>query len=139
MLSMLMVEKISNKSIKVYFGIIAAIYLIESLTFQNLYFPVLYVLLGPILFFGLHFKFSFKFSAYVEHKYPELMHKYSNNYGVMKGEYLDFLSINQGKKDFEIYNDTLLMSYFEKGKLLLKLAIYSFILYPIVLITSFLI
>ena len=75
----------------------------------------------------------------MEQNYPELMKKYAVNFSVMKGEYLDFLSIYQGKKDFEIYEDTLLMSYFEKGKLLLKLAVYSFIIYPLVLIISYLI
>lgn len=124
---------------KFYFGVISLIYLIESLTIQNTYFPILYAFLCPILFFGLHFKLTFQFSAYVEQKYPELMKKYSINYGVRKGEYLDFISVYQGKKDFEIHKDTLLMSYFEKGKLLLKLAIYSFIIYPIILITSYLI
>jgi hypothetical protein len=136
---MSILRKINNKSIKVYFVVVTIIYLIESLTIQNPYFPILYAFLGPILFFGLHFKLSFKFSAYVEQNYPELMKKYAVNFSVMKGEYLDFLSIYQGKKDFEIYEDTLLMSYFEKGKLLLKLAIYSFIIYPLVLIISYLI
>lgn len=130
---------INNKSIKVYFVVVTIIYLIECLTIQNPYFPILFAFLGPIFFFGLHFKLSFKFSAYVEQNYPELMKKYAVNFSVMKGEYLDFLSIYQGKKDFEIYEDTLLMSYFEKGKLLLKLAVYSFIIYPLVLIISYLI
>lgn len=118
--------KLNNKFLKVYFGLITLIVLAESFICQSPNFIIIYSCFGPILFFILHLKLTFKFSSYVEQKYPELMEKHSIKTGIMAGEFLNILSVYLEKKDFEMYADTELLGYFVKGKLLVILTVLSF-------------
>lgn len=127
------VQKISKKMFKGYFVVITLAYIILSLNLPNdlyAFMPIPYIILCPVMFFGLNWSMGFNFSSYVEQNCPELMKKHSIEWGVMKEEMLNSLSVYQSKKDFESLNDPKLMDYFEKGLLLIKLAIASFILAP---------
>ena len=133
------VRIISDKLFKVYFIIITLAYVILSLNLPNniyAFMTIFYIFLGPILFFGLHWGMGFNFSSYVERNYPELMKKHCIEWGVMKGEMLNSLSVYPSKKDFESLNDPILMNYFNKGLLLIKLTIISFILTPTIVIIA---
>jgi hypothetical protein len=133
------VRIINKKTFKGYFIAITLAYIVLSIILPNdiyAFMTIPYILFGPILFFGLYWNMGFNFSTYVELNYPELMKKHSVEWGVMKGELLNSLSVYQSKKDFESLNDPILMDYFDKGLLLIKLAIASFILTPTIAIIA---
>nr|WP_294862479.1 hypothetical protein [uncultured Fluviicola sp.] len=132
---MKILQVISKKTLKAYFIVLTLAYIILILNLTNdiyAFLTIPYAFLGPVLFFGLNRSLKVNFSSYVEQKYPELMKKHAVEWGVMKGETLNTLSVYQSKKDFESFNDPILMGYFEKGLLLIRLTIFSFILTPII-------
>lgn len=119
-----------NKISKIYFFGLSIIYLFIIFFGSNAlsaYFPIFYLFFGPILFFCLHYVLVINLSKYIEKAYPNLMKKHSFSWGVRKGESLNIFQVYLSKEEFESYNDEKINLFLNRGKLLLKLTIASFV------------
>lgn len=122
-------------SSNIYFYLLTALF-ITGISFlpQGIwnFMPVMYVLLGPVLFGIFYLIRKMKFDDYFFEKYPDLAAKSAIQYGVMKGSVSNSLDLYSNKKDLFKQDDEqlneLLTSTFRMG----RFSIYSFLMLIIV-------
>lgn len=114
-----------------YYFLIITIGFVIGITFLPFgfwnYTPIVYILFGP-LFLGLYsYRTGMKLSQYVLDNYPDMMKKYSLDFGVMKGEKLNLFNVYHNRNEFIDKNDPKLTRLIQLNLRSGGLLIFSFI------------
>jgi hypothetical protein len=98
--------------------------------------PVVYALLGPVLFGFFYRRRKTKFDDYFFEKYPDLAAKSAVQYGVMKGDVSNSLDLYSNKKEIFEKHDEHLIELFTATFRMGRFSIYSLLILVITLVIA---